>query len=93
MPAEISHITAPYALVMNQGTFSSITQLPDLSEYRVNKLWGLGDETHNRKLIEQREAERIEREHRSVPLWGIWVKYKKMLEEDAADASEVSFLR
>lgn len=93
MPAEISHITAPYALVMNQGTFSSITQLPDLSEYRVNKLWGLGDETHNRKLIEQREAERIERELRSVPLWGIWVKYKKMLEEDAADASEVSFLR
>lgn len=93
MAAEIAHITAPYALVMNQGTYSSITKLPDLSVYKVNQLWGLGDEAHNTQLIEEREAEREERKViTSVPLWGIWNTYKQMLEDEAAEDSTISFL-
>ena len=93
MPAEIAHITAPYALVMNQGTYSSITKLPDLSQYKVNQLWGLGDEAHNTKIIAARESERPERKNiASVPLWGIWTTFKQKLEDEAAENSTMSFL-
>lgn len=93
MPAEISHITRPYALIMNQGTYSAITKLPDLSEYRINKIWGLGDEAHNTALIAQREAERAERKNCTVELWGIWTPYQKKLEEEAMSGSVMSFLQ
>lgn len=87
------HTTAPYALVMNQGTYSSITKLPDLSQYKVNQLWGLGDEAHNTKLIAARESERPERKNiGSVPLWGIWTTFKQKLEDEAAENSTMSFL-
>lgn len=93
MPAEISHITRPYALIMNQGTYSAITKLPDLSEYRINKIWGLGDESHNTALIAQREAERAERKNCTTELWGIWTPYQKKLEEEALSGSAISFLQ
>lgn len=93
MPAEISHISTPYALVMNQGNYSSITNLPDLSQYELNTIWGLGDEEHNTMLISQREAERPERKNvKSIPLWGIWNDFKRKLEEEAARGAAISFL-
>lgn len=92
MPAEISHISAPYALVMNQGTYSAITELPDLSKYKINQIWGLGDEKHNVALIAEREKLRPERENMQRPqLWGIWNKFKEQLEE-ISESSSTSFL-
>ncbi len=90
---ELSMIDTPYALVMNQGNLPSITQLPDLTKYRVNELWGLGDEEHNNRLIMEREDAREERQISDIPLWGIWNQYKEMLEQMAESAKEeISFL-
>ena len=91
-PDEVKRIKSPAALVMKLAEHPVITRLPDLSEYRVNGLWGLGDEEHNQKIVKQREARRMARVTDSdIPLWGIWNKYKKMLEEDAK--KKVSFLQ
>jgi len=89
---EIMRIKSPYALVMKTSEHPVITQLPDLSEYLINQIWGLGDEEHNWKLVMEREAKRNARTiTMEVPLWGIWNKYKAMLEKDAAQ--KVSFLK
>ncbi len=89
---EIMRIKSPYALVMKTSEHPVITQLPDLSKYLINQIWGLGDEEHNRKLVMEREAKRNARTTTmEIPLWGIWNKYKAMLEKDAA--KKVSFLK
>lgn len=91
--SELTLIDSPYALVMNQGNHPAITVLPDLSQYRVNKLWGLGDEEHNNRIIQERENARPERQIDDIELWGIWNQYKEMLEEMSENAKgEISFL-
>jgi len=68
--------------------------LPDLSEYHLNEIFGLGSKEHNRKIVMEREAERVERKPGKIELWGIWNEYKAILEEDAkAQMKEISFLR
>lgn len=88
--SEISRIDYPYGLCLVTGEFPTITELPDLSSYYLNKLWDLGNEKHNVKIMMEREQEREEREIGDLALWGIWTVYKEMLEEEAA--SQVSFL-
>ncbi|MCC8027692.1 MAG: type IV secretory system conjugative DNA transfer family protein [Clostridium sp.] len=84
MPSEVAQINQPYALVMVTGERPSITRLPDLSCYRFNSVLGLGNEEHNRKLIEQYEQERPERDISYPPQWGMWVEFKAKLEAEAA---------
>ncbi|MBS6953494.1 MAG: type IV secretory system conjugative DNA transfer family protein [Enterocloster asparagiformis] len=83
MPAEIGQISYPYALVLVSGELPSITRLPDLSEYRFNDMLGMGDEEHNRQLLEEREAERPEHEVFYPPQWGMWIEFKRKLEQEA----------
>jgi len=80
---ELVLMGAPYALCMVTGEHPSIVELPDLSKYEINGIWGLGDEEHNRKLMEREEALREQRESMEVPLWGIWSEYKALLDEEA----------
>lgn len=89
-PEEIGRIDKPYALSKKIGEFPAITELPDLSQYRINKIWGLGDPDHNNRILMQRELEREERNVGDTPLWGIWNTYKEMLEEEATQ--QISFL-
>lgn len=90
MPSEIGRINKPYALCTKTGEFPAITELPDLSQYRINDIWGLGDEKTNTRILAERELEREERVVEDTPLWGVWNKYKEMLEEEAAQ--QMSFL-
>ena len=80
---ELAKFKAPDALIMITGENPIVTKLPDLSEYHFNKMLGLGNEEHNLRLIERIENERPERENTVLPLWGIWNKYKALLEEEA----------
>lgn len=75
-PAEVKRIKAPYSICLITGEYPGINLLPDLSQYRLNKLYGLGDEAYNTKLIMEREAERVERKIPPINLWGIWNEYK-----------------
>ena len=90
---DIGMIRYPDALIMITSERPIMTKLPDLSEYHFNKILGLGDEEHNRQLIEKFENERIERDCKSIPLWGIWNVFKEKLEEEARRQSNESGIK
>lgn len=101
-PAELMKFASPYALCQMSGKYSAINYLPDLSEYMINQIYGLGDKAFNTSLIIERENEREERTTKELQLWGIWEKYipqneEKQLEqffegEECID-NRVSFLK
>ena len=66
---EILRIERPYVLVIQTGLYPIITKLPDISKWRFNKLFGMGNQDHNRKLREERESTREEREIKEMQLW------------------------
>ena len=73
---EILRIERPYVLIINAGNYPAITKIPDLSKWRFNKFYGLGDKEHNRKVREERENSRKIREQKKVKLWGVWNEYR-----------------
>lgn len=89
-PAEVKRIRSPYAVCMVTGEYPSVNVLPDLSEYRLNQIYGLGDEKHNAQLMVEREAAREEHLIPELQLWGIWKKYRE--EQSEAQSARVSFL-
>lgn len=71
-PEEVKEIKRPYTLVMPIGT-PAIMYAPDLSQWYFNKLFGMGDEEHNKRLRVKRQSQR--RKHnisQEIELWGIW---------------------
>lgn len=73
---EILRIERPYVLIIQTGLFPIITKLPDLSKWRFNSLFGMGNEEHNRVLRLKRESERLVKETEDIKLWGIWNMYR-----------------
>ena len=69
---EITRIERPYILLIPTGMYPMMSKLPDLSSWNFNKLFGMGNEEHNRKLREERETSRIETDEEEMRLWGIW---------------------
>lgn len=88
--AEVKRIKAPYSICMITGEYTGINILPDLSEYRMNKLFGLGNEKYNTRLIMKREEERKERDAPELELWGIWNQYRET--EEQVPEERISFL-
>jgi len=77
-PDEIRLIDRPYSLITSRNN-PAIIYAPDLSESIFNKLFGLGDKEHNRKVREERENRRPERDgtNLKIELWGIWDKFNR----------------
>lgn len=73
---EILRIERPYVLVINAGNYPTMVKIPDLSKWKYNKLLGLGDKEHNRKIREEREKARPERNLQKMKLWNIWLEYR-----------------
>ena len=73
---EILRIERPYVLIINAGNYPAIVKIPDLSKWHYNKLLGLGDKTHNRKVREDRENEQKPNELKKIKLWNIWKEYR-----------------
>lgn len=73
---EIRLISRPYSLITSRNN-PAIMYSPDLSEWYFNKMFGLGDKEHNRKIREYREQIRPARATRmtEMDLWGIWLYY------------------
>ncbi len=55
---------------------------PDLSKWNFNKMCGLGDEEHNRKVREERERKRpiVSTQKEEIELWGVWTYHSKSIE-------------
>ncbi len=75
---EITRIERPYILVIPTGMYPMMSILPDLSKWKFNKMFGMGDENHNRKLREERENKRNERQEEKIKVWGIWNLYNSL---------------
>lgn len=73
---EILRIERPYVLVIQTGLFPIITKLPDISKWKFNSLFGMGNQEHNRKLRLERESKRPIKEIEDIKLWGIWNMYR-----------------
>lgn len=71
-PSEIKLIERPYTLIISKR-HPAIMYAPDLSEYKFNKMLGLGDREHNTKVREIREKSRpIRTIDEKMDLWDIW---------------------
>ena len=73
---EILRIERPYVLVIQAGLYPIITKLPDISKWRFNKLFGMGNQEENRQLRLEREQAREQKEIEDIKLWGIWNLYR-----------------
>ena len=73
---EILRIERPYVLIIQTGLFPVITKLPDISKWKFNSLFGMGDQEHNRQLRFKRESLRSVKETEDIKLWGIWNMYR-----------------
>ncbi len=84
-PNEIARIKRPYSLVTSR-TYPTMAYCPDLSQWKFNELFGMGDEEHNRALIFARSKMRVERDKiDEMKLWGIWTLYQDELKIKQAE--------
>ena len=75
---EVRRVARPYQIITSR-THPAMMYSPDLSEWHFNKMLGLGDREHNRKLRGERENKRpvITDISKPVVLWNVWVYYQK----------------
>ena len=72
---EIRRINRPFTLITSRS-HPAMMQLPDLSKWFFNELFGLGDKEHNRKVREIREISRKKRKSmNAIDTWNIWEYY------------------
>lgn len=85
-PDEVKKIHRPYNLVTSRKD-PAVFYSPDLGEWSFNKLLGLGDKEHNRKVRLARENMRPVREvGEKLILWGIWNQYKQAIYKEFKQA-------
>lgn len=88
---EVRLISRPYSLITSRSN-PAILYAPDISEWNFNKMLGLGDKEHNRKVREIREKRRKARKA-SIPeieLWNIWQFYIASCEQQGQQSSNLS---
>ena len=74
---EIRRINRPYTLITSRN-HPAMMQLPDLSKWFFNVLFGLGDKEHNRRVREHRDMMRQERRTaHAIETWNIWDYYNQ----------------
>ena len=89
---EIRRISRPHQIVISRAHPAMMTA-PDLSKWYFNRMCGLGDPEHNRKVREAREAARpiVSQKTGEIPLWNIWVYYTKDLQLKEAQQKSQAF--
>lgn len=74
-PDEVGKIKRPYSLITSRE-YPAMLNAPDLSKWYFNKMFGLGDPEHNRRVREERENRRPVRAcDGKIKLWGVWNNY------------------
>lgn len=78
---EIRRVSRPYQIVVSRSHPAMMVS-PDLSQWYFNRMCGLGDKEHNRRVREERERKRpvLTGVKEDIPLWNIWVYYTKHLQ-------------
>lgn len=83
---EVRRISRPYQLVLSRS-HPAMMFAPDLSAWAFNRMMGLGDKEHNRRVREEREQRRpiLTDTRKEVMLWNIWVYYIKDITRQMAE--------
>ncbi len=55
---------------------------PDLSYYFANSELGLGDPSHNRKVMSRETVKQRRARNRNILLWGIWKDFQEISEDE-----------
>lgn len=78
---EIRRVSRPYQIVVSRSHPAMMVS-PDLSKWYFNRMLGLGDKEHNRRVRAERERKRpvLTESGGDIPLWNIWVYYIKDLQ-------------
>lgn len=89
---EIRRITRPDQIVISRS-HPAMMNAPDLSQWLFNRMLGLGDKEHNRRVREMREQARpiVSKKTEEIPLWNIWVYYTKDLQLKEAQQRTQAF--
>lgn len=89
---EIRRISRPNQIVISRA-HPAMMNAPDLSRWYFNRMCGLGDPEHNRKVREARENARpvLSVRTEEIPLWNIWVYYTKDLQLKEAQQKSQTF--
>lgn len=80
---EIEKIERPNTLVLKNG-YKVIFYSPDLSEWKFNKIYGLGDKEHNIQVIAERQEKRPKKLSTEIEI-KLWDKFNKTLAEELED--------
>lgn len=94
---EVRLISRPYSLITSRNN-PVIMYAPDLSQWNFNKIFGLADKEHNRKVREIREIRRHQRASKlhEMDLWGVWLYYaskeKQLARDVRAKAAQKQYL-
>ena len=70
-------IKRPNVLVMEAGEKPLVSNIPDVSQWYFNKMFGMGSKKHNEKLRIERQKERQIREQKEIKIWKVWEEEKK----------------
>ncbi|MCQ5128926.1 type IV secretory system conjugative DNA transfer family protein [Butyricicoccus faecihominis] len=89
---EIRRISRPSQIVISRA-HPAMMYAPDLSQWYFNRMCGLGNPEHNRKVRAAREAARpvLSQKTGEIPLWNIWVYYTKDLQLKEAQQKSQAF--
>ena len=87
-PEEVTRIKRPNILVMEAGENALVSDIPDLSKWAFNKMFGMGSKKHNTQLLIDRQKERKEREIQPIKIWKI-AEQTKQREENLKKLYEV----
>ena len=82
-PVEIKKIQRPNTLVLKSGN-NAIFYAPDLSSWKFNKMYGLGDKEHNRQVIAERQEKRPKKLSSEIEI-KLWNNFYKTLAEELED--------
>ncbi|WP_051533791.1 VirD4-like conjugal transfer protein, CD1115 family [Desulfitibacter alkalitolerans] len=87
---EVRLISRPFSLITSRNN-PVMMYAPDLSEWTFNRIYGLGDKEHNRKVREARENIRQKRTAKisEMDLWNIWTYYAAICEDQSIQRPSV----
>lgn len=91
---EVRLISRPFSLITSRNN-PVMMYAPDLSEWFFNRIYGLGDKEHNRKVREARENIRGKRTATisEMDLWNIWTYYAAICEDQSIQRPSVYNMR
>lgn len=86
-PDEVAKIQRPYQLVISANA-PAVMFSPDISQWTFNAMLGMGDKSHNTRLIELDESTRPERGGKSTEQL-LWKPWEEILRESSAQSAAV----